>query len=104
MIVMSMDISRIFTSSYTVDSPYSPLLIEALRKREAIIADHAWRDRDSNAHLQALIDVSHTITDLGTRWRQDPQHKLPARLNHFLEGCSYQKALAFLEGDAQRCE
>ena len=86
-----------------MDCPYPPLLIEALRKREAIIADHAWRDRDSDGHLQALMDVSHTITDLGNQWRDDPQHKLPARLNHFLEGCSYQKALAFLEGDTNQC-
>lgn len=87
----------IVTSSYT-----SPL-ITALRERETIIADHAWRDRDSDAHLQALIAVSNKITEITTQWRNDPQHALPARLNHFLEGCSYQKALAYLEGDNSAC-
>ena len=79
-------------------------MIEALRERETIIADHAWRDRDSDAHLQALIAVSHKITELGTQWRNDPQQTLPARLKHFLEGCSYQKALAYLEGNNSACQ
>ena len=86
-----------------VTSPYPSLLIDALRERETIIADHAWRDRDSDAHLEALIAVSNKITDLGQQWHNDPQHPLSARLNHFLEGCSYQNALAFLEGNNSSC-
>lgn len=83
---------------------YRDQLILALRERESVIADHAWRDRDSAAHLQALIAVSHKITELASQWRSDPQQALPARLNHFLEGCSYQKALAYLEGNNTACQ
>ncbi len=82
---------------------YRDQLIIALRERETIIADHAWRDRDGDAHLQALIAVSNKITELGAQWRNDPQRTLPPRLNHFLGGCSYQKALAFLEGNNSSC-
>ena len=83
--------------------PYIQPLIDALKSREAIISDHEWRDRDSAAHLNALKEVSERIGDLGRQWSEDPSHPLPARLRHFLEGCSYQKARAFLESGDGAC-
>lgn len=64
-----------------------------LRERLAVIADHAMRDRDSAAHLEKLRAVSEAL---------EAEHRalhgrLPARLAHFMQGCSYQKALAFIE-------
>ena len=72
----------------------SSQLADALRERLAVIADHAARDEDSNAHLERLKTASERILVL--------QRKLPApvdpRLDHFLNRCSYDKALAVLEG------
>lgn len=68
-------------------------LADALRERLAVIADHEARRRDSAAHLERLQAVSEKIVLL--------QSQLPPpidpRLNHFLQGCSYDKALAFLD-------
>jgi hypothetical protein len=66
---------------------------EALRARLAVIANHELRDRDPAAHLEQLKQASERILELQ---RQLPPNT-PGRLRHFLEGCSYQKALAFLE-------
>lgn len=67
-------------------------LAGALRERLAVIADHAARQQDSAAHLERLKNVSEKIVRL--------QSQLPTpidpRLNHFLQGCSYDKALAFI--------
>lgn len=70
-------------------------LAALLASRTAIIADHEFRNRDSDAHLEALKQVSEQIT----QWHQDHQGTLPGRLEHFLTGCSYDKALQFLESD-----
>ena len=68
-------------------------LAAALKHRTAVIQDHAFRDRDPAAHLQALQAASEEIVAL--------QHQLPAgtdpQLLHFLQRCSYDKALAFVE-------
>ena len=69
-------------------------LASLLRNRIAIIADHAWRDRDAAAHLAALQNVSLAITDEAKRLAPE----LPARLRHFIQQASYQKALEFIEG------
>lgn len=68
-------------------------LIQLLRKRETIIADHAWRDRDSAGHLEALKDVSEAISD----WSQQHQTEIDPKLRHFLGNASFAKALAHLE-------
>jgi hypothetical protein len=70
-----------------------PELAELLRQRLAVISDHAWRDRDAAAHLEALKDVSEKITawTLANRSQLDPQ------LRHFLSNCSFDKALAHLD-------
>ena len=64
----------------------------ALRDRLAIVADDASR-RDAQTHMERLRDVSERITALSAQ--------LPAgvdpRLRHYLDRCSYSKALEFLE-------
>lgn len=68
-------------------------LADLLRRRLEIIADHAWRDRDAASHLDALRQVSEDIA----AWHARHRGALPARLEHFLSGCSYDKALAYVE-------
>ncbi|WP_297081142.1 hypothetical protein [uncultured Demequina sp.] len=72
-----------------------PELAALLRRRLDVIADHPFRDRDPTAHLEALKSVS---LDIET-WHAARRGTLPARLEHFLSGCSYDKALRFLEAD-----
>ena len=69
------------------DPIYLPLLA-LLERRSAVIADHAWRDRDAATHLAALQEVSEALM-------AEPQ--LPARLRHYLTQCSYSKAAAWIE-------
>jgi hypothetical protein len=68
-------------------------LTDLLRRRVAIIADHAWRDRDAAAHLEALKEVSETIS----AWTLAHRTEVDAQLRHYLANASYQKALAHLE-------
>lgn len=72
------------------------LLHRLLRQRLDVIADHAWRDRDPSAHLDALRNVSEAIQAEQARLR--PQ--LPPRLQHYLQQSSLQKALEYLEMEA----
>ncbi len=71
---------------------YYENLAEALRVRIAVIGNHALRDRDPAAHLEKLKEASERIEFM--------KKELPAdaspQLAHFLERCSYDKALAFL--------
>jgi hypothetical protein len=69
-------------------------LAALLRHRLTVIADHALRDRDPAAHLQALAAASHAIDD----WTRAHADTLPPRLRHFLENASFDKALALVEG------
>jgi hypothetical protein len=68
-------------------------LIQILRRRESIIADHAWRDRDAAAHLDALRAVSEEVS----AWAAKHHDATDARLRHYLANASYAKALAHLE-------
>jgi hypothetical protein len=68
-------------------------LIQLLRRREAVIADHAWRDRDAAAHLEALKSVSEEIS----AWAGANHACTDARLRHYLANASFGKALAHLE-------
>ena len=68
-------------------------LTELLRRRIAIIADHAWRDRDAAGHLHALKDVSEEIS----AWTTAHRTSVDAQLRHYLGNASYQKALSHLE-------
>jgi len=60
-----------------------------LQKRLNIISDHAFRDRDPAAHLEALKDVSEKID----AYTKAHQHECDAKLRHYLTNFSYQKAL-----------
>lgn len=73
------------------------LLIELLRRRIAIIEDHAWRDRDSAGHLEALKGVSEEIS----AWTAEHRSSVDAQLRHYLGNSSFQKALAHLEAQDQ---
>lgn len=68
-------------------------LTDLLRHRVEIIADHAWRDRDAAAHLQALQEVSEKIS----AWTLAHRTEVDAQMRHYLANASYQKALAHLE-------
>jgi hypothetical protein len=64
-----------------------------LQRRLDLIADHAFRDRDASAHLEALKNVSEEIMAEHQRLRT----QLPPRLNHFLTQASFSKALEYLD-------
>lgn len=68
-------------------------LIQLLRRREAVIADHPWRDRDPGGHLEALKRISEEIT----AWPAAQPGPLDPRLRHFLANASFAKALVHLE-------
>lgn len=68
-------------------------LADLLRRRESIIADHSWRDRDPADHLAALRQVSEEISE----WAAENDATIDARLRHFLANASFAKALAHLE-------
>ncbi len=69
-------------------------LVAALRERLAVIADRAWYARDPAGHLDRLSTVSEQIVNL----RQQLPPPVDPQLAHYLDRCSYDKALAFLEG------
>lgn len=69
-----------------------PELQNLLKARLAIIADHAFRDRDPEAHLDALKTASGQIDAYAKAHHQE----FDARLRHYLSNCSYQKALDHL--------
>jgi len=71
-------------------------LIQLLRRRESVIADHAWRDRAAAGHLDALKHVSEEIS----AWAAAHPQVIDARLRHFLANASFAKALAHLEAQA----
>ena len=64
-----------------------------LQRRLDLIADHAFRDRDAETHLEALKNVSEEIMTEHQRLRA----QLPPRLNHFLTQASFSKALEYLD-------
>lgn len=69
-------------------------LAALLRRRESVITDHAWRDRDPAAHLDALKQVSEEIT----AWAEAHHDRIDPRLRHYLANASFAKALAHLAG------
>jgi hypothetical protein len=68
-------------------------LIDLLKRRESVIADHPWRDRDPAGHLDTLREVSEAIT----AWHQANQNKIDPQLRHYMQKSSFAKALAHLE-------
>lgn len=75
-----------------MNKPLDPLA-HLLRQRLTLIADHAFRDRDPQAHLEALKGIFEEIQ----REHESLKGKIPPRLEHFLSGGSYDKALAFID-------
>ena len=67
-----------------------PALTALLQRRLEIIADHAWRERDPSAQLEALKEISERIT----AWSGQNQGNLDGRLKHYLANSSFEKALA----------
>lgn len=65
------------------------VLIELLERRLAVIGDTELRDRDPEAQLSQLQEVSEAIMAFHAANREI----IPPRLNHFLENSSLQKAL-----------
>lgn len=74
------------------DDPYAELAA-ALRERLAVIADRAWYERDPAGHLEQLKVASARIETASAALPKP----VPGDLAHFLHGCSYQKALAWIE-------
>lgn len=68
-------------------------LKEAVQARLDIVADHAFRDRDAAAHLEALKSAASHLDALVA---QLPSNTDPT-LRHYLERQSYTKALAWLQ-------
>lgn len=79
----------------TLSKPFRDLA-DALRLRLEVIGDTAARDQDPQAHLQRLRQASEEIIRL--------QGELPSPLDpqfaHYLQRCSYDKALAWLNENA----
>lgn len=71
-------------------------LAEALRARLSVIADTRLRDENPALHLEKLRDVSTRILQIQS---QLPDNASP-QLAHFLERCSYDKALAHITNDS----
>lgn len=68
-------------------------LAGALRTRIAVIGDREFYERDPAGHLEKLKEASAQIESAG---RALPR-PVPGDLAHYLQGCSYQKALSWLE-------
>lgn len=65
----------------------------ALKQRLDIVADHALRDTDSEAHLALLKKASFTLDEIVRSLPSD----CDPMLRHYLERQSYAKALTWLE-------
>lgn len=70
-----------------------PALAAALRERARVIADREYYRRDPAGHLAELQAVSERIVQLASALPSP----VPGDLAHFLERCSYDKALAWIE-------
>jgi hypothetical protein len=72
-------------------------LLQLLRHRESVIADHAWRDRDPSDHLEALKKVSGDIA----AWTGEHGAAADGKLRHYLANASFAKAIAHLEAESR---
>lgn len=64
-------------------------LIGLLEERLRVIGDVGMRERDPEGQLEKLKEVSEAIVAFHAAHRP----RIQPRLNHFLENCSYQKAI-----------
>ena len=67
-------------------------LAQALRERLAVIHNRESR-RDEARHIARLKEISERIENLRARLPKP----IDPRLAHYLERCSYEKALAYIE-------
>ena len=75
------------------DTTFFDELAAALRERIAVIGDRALFASDPALHLEKLRAASGKITALQSRLPPSSD----AQLAHFLQRCSYDKALAVLD-------
>ena len=75
-------------------APAYAALAAALRERLAVIADREWYARDAAGHLAKLQAVSEEIVRLGAALPKP----VPGDFAHYLQRASYDKALAWIEG------
>lgn len=71
-----------------------PVLYAALKRRLEVVADHEFRDRDPQAHLQALMAAAAELDQQAALLPSD----VDPNLRHYLDRQSYLKAVAWLEG------
>lgn len=69
-------------------------LATLLEQRLAVIGDTALRNRDSEAQLRQLQEISESLLKMHGELKSEG--KVPPRLDHFLTQCSYGKALDFV--------
>ncbi len=69
-----------------------------LRRRLGTIADAELRERDPERQLALLQEASEAISAFHARHRG----AIPPRLNHYLQNCSFQKALEWAEAELGR--
>ena len=91
----AVDTSRACNHLPPVNPDIHAELAAALRDRLSIVADRVAYERDAALHLEQLKQVSERIEILE---RQLPTPVDP-QLRHFLDRRSYDKALAYLDGD-----
>ena len=70
-------------------------LQQLLERRIAVISNHSLRDSNPDEQLKQLQEVSEAINQL----HQNIASDAPPRLKHFLENCSYDKALDWLKNN-----
>ncbi len=80
----------------TADTSVYRALAAALRERLAVIGDRASRERDPQAHLKQLQAASEKIAAL----HAELPAPVPPELRHYMERCSYDKALHWIELEA----
>lgn len=78
--------SRPFLSPDQLDE-----LVQLLERRLEIIGDAELREKDPDAQLAGLQEVSEAIA----AFHQENRAEIPMRLDHFLGNCSFEKALAW---------
>ena len=77
----------------SVSSPVHRELADTLRQRLIVIGDRDAYERDPEGHLRQLQEVSGRIVAL----QQQLPPPVDPQLSHYLNRCSYDKALAWLE-------
>ncbi len=70
-------------------------LAALLQQRLDIIADHSLRQQDPQKQLSLLASISGEIESV----KQQHYADMPARLRHFMDQASYQKALEWLKAE-----